>query len=181
MAAPETSRRFNVRLERLPTPTEARGVYSQVAVGVLKGDPVFEHMDEIGKEHITDDTSYIIAITLYKYGGRLLRTSPDVAWKSLNQSYARIKANESAFGRFRKTLGNAAEGVYKTAFAMLEANVDTREALAQVGSPQPDSLRGFRSNNFLSTRNGAGGIVDIGMEPPLSSDLTELTRLIIPK
>jgi hypothetical protein len=71
MAGPEVSKRFNQRLEKLPTPTEARLAYSNIAEEVLRGISRFEQMDEIGKEHITDDTAYIIAITLYKYGGRL--------------------------------------------------------------------------------------------------------------
>ena len=144
----ETAKRFNVRLEKLPTPTEARLTYSNIAAEALKGVSVFEQMDEIGKEHITDDTAYVIAITLYKYGGHLLRTSPDVAWSGLNQAHSTKKATQnSSFGRFKTTLDDVvARRVYGIVFAMLESGVKTREELDAIRNGPPDVLAGMRDS-----------------------------------
>lgn len=149
MSFPEASREFNVKLEKLPTPTEAREAYLQLATGALTGVSVFEEMDEIGKEHITDDTAYVIAITLYKYGGRLLRTSPDAAWSSFEQvHYSPSEAKRSAFCRFRKAFsGEVAQEIYKkTIFPMLVRGVETREALYLLRRPPVDVLEGVRDS-----------------------------------
>jgi hypothetical protein len=72
----------------------------------------------------------------------------------LNQSYFPKNAHTSAFGRFRKILGeDIAQSVYKTAFAMLESGVDTREALVALRKPPPDVLEGMRDSLRRTTED----------------------------
>lgn len=154
----------------LPTPEQARDLYAEFAGEVLRGFPVFDRMEEAAKGRLVDDTSRVIAGIVFDYGGRYRRTSPDVAWSALSQAYSVRTAHKSAYGRFRQALDKSARVVYKTAFAMLEAGVRTKEDLANIGKPPSDELYGMRSGLMrVSTRRGIGDAL-----LPLPVDLPEL-------
>jgi hypothetical protein len=177
MAAPEAPRRLNVKLKTLPTPEQATAAYSRIARGALVGSPAFERMDEATQAMAIADTAYLIASTLFKYGGNLEEKGSDAAWSSFNHRFSKRTAKDSIVFRFRQTLGDSAEGVYITAFNMLLAGVNTREALDAIGKPPPDLLEGMSGlrGDPKPKRNSAKQIEDLDIiEPPLPNELAEL-------
>ncbi|HUD09253.1 MAG TPA: hypothetical protein VMR77_00385 [Patescibacteria group bacterium] len=142
----ETTRRLNIKLKILPTPEQATATYSEIARGALDGSPDFERMNEAAQAMAIGDTAYLIASTLFKYGGHLAEKGSDAAWSSFNHKFSRRTAKDSIVVRFRKTLGDSAEGVYTTAFNMLLTGARTREALAALRKPPVDILEGMRDS-----------------------------------
>jgi hypothetical protein len=136
--------RPDIRRKAPLTPEEEKARRLQLAREALKGFPVFDRMDKDAQDAVITNTAYVIGVIVYKYKGRFRDTSPKVAWDALNRGYSRRKDNELAFVEFRQALGDSAEKVYKNAFAMLEAGVNTKEALDAIGKPPPDVLEGIR-------------------------------------
>jgi hypothetical protein len=132
--------RFNVRLKKLPTSELATTTYSGIAREACAGAPAFEQMDEVAQAQAIADTAYMIAATLFKYGGNLEAKGLDVAWSSFNHPFSKRTEKDSIVFRFRKTLGYSAVVVYGNAYKMLLAGVITREALMEKRKGPPDPL-----------------------------------------
>jgi hypothetical protein len=143
MRSPEMPGKVEVKIRVLPTAKEAIILYSKLAKEALGDAQIFDQMKPVDQGAVIADTSYIIAVLKYKYEGRFLRTSLDAAWEGLNPTHFAMVTQDSPVGRFKVALGESTRFVFATAYRMLEADVETREALAAKRSPAPDVLTGI--------------------------------------
>jgi hypothetical protein len=159
---------------RFPTPEQARVAYSDFAREVLTGVPIFDQMDEAMQKSVIIHTTGVITSILFKHGRRLTSISPDLAWDSLNEAYLRGVEQESAFGSFKRALGQSAERVFKMAYAMLEAKINTKQEFIESGKVR-DPLRGLR-DWMISVKDSAEDIEETEIvDPPLPNELIEFT------
>jgi hypothetical protein len=174
MTAPELPNRADVNPGGHLTPEEAAHRL-QLAREALRGIKIFDRMSEDEQAKALGYTADVVAIILLRHGGRFRRTSSDVSWSALSQGYSPKTADTYPFGRFRKAFDDASHAVYKTLYAMLEAGVNTREALDAIGKPPPDPLQGL--GHWLSVpEDSVEEIEDLSdiAEPPLPDELVGL-------
>jgi hypothetical protein len=138
----EGSKKFGREQKAPLTGEQEAGRRLKIATEALKGVPTFEQMEEAEQVSVLDAANGIVSIIILKHGGRYKTTSSDSSWDVLNNAYMKNAASVPVFAKFRQALGiNAARDVYRTIFRMLEAKVETREALDALTRPPADPLK----------------------------------------